>query len=405
MTNRGAGGTRSYDVAKHMVRAGHQVHIICGIYDISGLDPLPWYRLFRRENIDGIDVTICNVPYSNLLSGLKRTWAFLWFAFLATLVAVTACKPDVVFATSTPLTVGIPGYIAAFVKRVPFVFEVRDIWPESFMRSGWVTGKELSIRLMARLESFLYAHAARILLVSDGFEKRLIERGLPPEKLQTILLGADGAMFRNAAADQEFLQAHDLADKKIAIFTGAHGKANGLDYILDAAMLTADRQDIAYLLIGEGQERPRLKQRAHDEALDNVVFADAVAKEDLVGILAGCHIGLMILKDINEPRPVTPNKIFDYMFVGLPSLVNFEGPTVDMVNEVGCGMLVDPKQPAELAQRVKQLVDDPGLCRQMGDKGRDYAWQKCERKIIAQQLIQAFEDVLQQHGGCQHHEP
>ncbi len=394
MTNKGSGGTRSYDVSKYMLQAGHQIYMICGIYDISGLEPLPWYRWFRRENIDGIDVTVCNVSYSNKYSGLRRTWAFVWFAFLATIAAARIRKPDLIFATSTPLTVGIPGYIVAKLKAVPFIFEVRDIWPESFVRSGWVKGTELSIRLMGMLEVFLYKHAKKILLVSSGFEKRLIERGFPAQKMKTILLGAEGGLFRDVKPDTEFLEQYNLKGKKIAIYTGAHGKANGLDYIVEAAAISKDRSDIAYVMIGEGSEKQRLREEAKARNLTNVVFADVVPKEKLPGILAVCHIGLMILKYIGEGRPVTPNKIFDYMFMGMPALVNFEGPTIDMVREEGCGLLVDPTNPADLAEKVKLLVDNPQLAQELGGKGKTAAWKKYDRKIIAAQLIEAFQDAV-----------
>lgn len=393
-TNQGSGGTRSYDVSKHMVQDGHHIHIICGIADVSGLSQLPWYKLFHRKVIDGIEVTICNVPYSNNLRSLRRTWAFLWFALLATFAALTVRRPDLIFATSTPLTVGIPGYLAAKIKRVPFVFEVRDIWPESFIRSGWVTGNELSIKIMGHLEVFLYRHAVKILLVSPGFEKRLIERGFPAEKLKTILLGADGDIFRDIKPNYEFLDQHNLRDKTVAIFTGAHGKANGLNYIVEAARCSSDNPNIAYVLIGQGGEKERLKQKAQEYNLDNIVFADAVPKEQLPGILAVCHIGLMILKDIHEPRPVTPNKIFDYMFMAMPSVVNFEGPTIDMVQADGSGLYADPKKPEDLAEKVKMLAGNPQLRDEMGQRGKKIAWQKHDRKIIARQLTETFEKII-----------
>lgn len=394
MTNRGSGGTRSYDVARHMVRMGHHVHIICGIYDTSGLEPMPWYKLFRQENYDGVAVTVCNVVSSNKQSALMRTLGYLWFAVLATIASLRIKKPDIVFATSTPLTVGIPGFIAAKLKKSPFIFEVRDIWPESFIRSGWVTGKELNIRLMARLEKFCYKHAHKIMLVSPGFEKRLIERGLPPEKLKTALLGADGDVFRDVKPNYEFMKQHQLGGKNIAIFTGAHGKSNGLYYVLDGAKNLLDRPDIAIILIGDGYEKHNLIQYAKDHQLNNVCFADPVPKDDLPGILAVCKIGLMILRYIGEPRPVTPNKIFDYMFMGMPALVNFEGPTIDMVNADECGLYVDPTKPEDLAEKIKLLVDNPEMARQMGENGKKAAWTKYDRGIIAQQLIDTFVDVV-----------
>jgi glycosyltransferase involved in cell wall biosynthesis len=394
MTNKGSAGTRSYDVARYMVQAGHSVNMITGIYDISGLAPMPWYKLFRRENIDGIEITVCNVPYSNKLGMVKRMWAFLWFAFLATIAALKTRKVDLVFATSTPLTVGIPGYIAAACKQVLFIFEVRDMWPEAFIRAGWVTGKELHIKIMAWLEKFIYDHADKIMLVSPGFEKRLIERGFPAEKMKTVLLGADGELFKEVKPDSGFIKRYNLQGKTIAIFTGAHGKTNGLYYVLDAAENTKDRPDIAYVLIGDGSEKQRLIETAEKKGLDNVVFAALVPKKDLPGILAVCHIGLMILRYIGEPRPVTPNKIFDYMFMAMPSLVNFEGPTIDMVRADGSGLYVDPRDPRDLADKVKLLADSPDLRKKLGESGRKAAWQKYDRKIIAEQLIKTFEEVI-----------
>lgn len=398
-TNEGTSGTRSYDVSRYLIEAGHQITMICGLSDQSGLKPMPWYRLFRRDNIDGIELIVCNVPYSNRLGVLARYWAFCWFAVLGTIAAVSVRRPDVVFATSTPLSVGVPGYLAATVKRVPFVFEVRDLWPESFIRSGWVKGTELSIRIMSWLETFIYDRAAKILLVSPGFEKRLIERGFPPGKLKTILLGADDSLFETVTPDPEFLAQYQLEGKALAIYTGAHGKANGLDYILAAAEHSRGRPDIAYVLLGEGSEKPRLNAIAREKRLTNVVFADAVPKKRLPGILALCHIGLMILKDVDEPRPVTPNKIFDYMFTKLPALVNFEGPTIEMVEREGCGLFVDPKRPAELAEKVAKLAGDPDVRRELGARGRKAAVEKYGRRNIAGQLAETFGEVLAASSG------
>lgn len=391
-TNRGSTGTRSYDVAKYMVQAGHEVFMICGVNEASDIQPLPWYRWFRQENMDGIEVITCNVSYANSFGKFKRTWAFVWFAFLALIAALKVKKAELVFATSTPLTVGIPGRLAAKIKKVPFIFEVRDLWPESFVQSGWLTEKDLYVRLMARLEAYCYKHAQKILLVSKAFETRLIERGLDPKRLKTVLLGADGNLFRNPEPDKEFLKQYGLEGKTIAIFTGAHGKANGLDYVVDAAKYTTDRSDIAYVMIGLGSEKERLKQRALDEGLANVVFAEPVPKKRLVGVLAACHIGLMILKYIEGGRPVTPNKIFDYMFIGIPSIVNFEGPTIDLVRADNSGLYADGTKPQELAEQVVKLADNPAMREEMGANAQKAAWEKYDRKALAGELIKVFEE-------------
>ncbi|MBN2562305.1 MAG: glycosyltransferase family 4 protein [Phycisphaerae bacterium] len=390
-TSEGSGGTRSYDVSRHLVSMGHKVTVICGVLDISGLEMAPWYRPFRRCCMDGFDVIICNVLYSNAQGFMARLWSFLWFAFLASIAAMLVREPDVVFATHTPLTVGIPGFVAARAQRVPFIFEVRDLWPESDIISGnlkenWFT------RCVEALEVFLYAKADKILLVSPGFEKRLLERGYPRAKLRTVLLGADGDIFTELRPNVEFRSEYGLEGKKVAVYTGVHGRANGLDYVLDAAERLKDRQDVAFVLVGDGMEKPRLVRRAEEMGLTNVRFVDYVPKTELPGILAVCDIGLMILANVGE-RPVTPNKIFDYMFVGLPSIVNFAGPTIDMVRADGTGTYADPARPEDLAERVVYWAEHPDEAKAVGVRAREVAYAKYDRRRIAGQLAETFEQV------------
>jgi len=179
----------------------------------------------------------------------------------------------------------------------------------------------------------------------------------------------------------------------VAAYTGAHGVANGLDYILDAAKRLENRDDIAIILIGEGMEKPRLIERAEQMGLTNVQFIDPVRKTVLPGVLAGCEIGLMILSDVGE-RPVMPNKIFDYMFVGLPSIVNFPGPTLDMVLRDRTGVGVDAKDPSDLARAIEELADQPKRRREIGQRARQVAFEKYTRQAIAGQLSRTFQEVL-----------
>jgi glycosyltransferase involved in cell wall biosynthesis len=390
-TNEGSGGTRSYDVSRHLASLGHEVTMICGVMDISGLKMAPWYRPFRKCRMDGFNVIICNVFYASAQGFLPRLWAFAWFAILASIAALFVRRPNVVFATHTPLTVGIPGFVGARFWRVPFVFEVRDLWPESYivsgdLKEGWFT------KCMGMLEVFLYAKADKILLVSPGFERRLRERGYPAWKLKTILLGADGDIFRELHPNHQFRSRYDLEGKTVAVYTGVHGKANGLDYILDAAACLRDRSDIAFVLVGDGMEKPRLRRRAEELKLTNVHFVDYVAKTNLPGILTVCDIGLMILANVGE-RPVTPNKIFDYMFVGRPSIVNFPGPTIDMVRADGTGVFADPAKPEVLARQVVYWAEHRDEANAIGARARRIAFSKYDRRSIAQQLAATFEEV------------
>lgn len=400
VTNEGTSGTRSYDVSRFLIEMGHEVTMICGLHDQSSLARMPWYRLTRVEQIDGIKVVVCNAYYSNKLGVASRLWCFAKFVFIALLACLRERRLDLIFATSTPLTVGIPGRIAAAIKRIPYVFEVRDLWPEDLLDAGRIK-PGLQYMVWEWIEQFSYAKAKKILLVSKGFHDRLLERGMPPDRLQTVLLGADGSLFRDVAPNTEFFARHGLTGKTIAIYTGAHGDANGLFQILDAAELLKDHGDIAFVLMGEGKMKEALRADALKRGLGNVHLLDPVPKRELPGILAACHIGLMILKQISRPRWVTPNKIFDYMFTGIPSIVNFAGTTAEMVEADGAGYASKPGDASDLAEKIRHLADHPEERKRIGARAREVAYTRYDRRMIAEQLAVVFEEAA--NGRMQSH--
>lgn len=390
VTNEGTSGTRHYDVSRYMVQMGHEITIICGRHDQSTLKPMPFWRLFRTEHIDGIKVKVCNAFYSNKQGVPARIWAFAKFAIIALIAVVLERRADLIFATSTPLTVGIPGRIGAAIKGIPYVFEVRDLWPEDLLDAGRIK-PGLQYKMWEWIELFSYAKAKKILLVSKGFHDRLLERGFAPDRLQTVLLGGDGSLFRDAKPNLAFFERNGLAGKTIAIYTGAHGDANGLFQILDAAEFLRDRTDIAFVMMGEGKMKEKLKADVARRGLPNVHLLDPVPKRELPDVLAACHIGLMILKQISRPRWVTPNKIFDYMFTGIPSIVNFAGTTAEMVEADGAGFASKPGDAADLAEKIQYLADHPDERKAIGMHARETAYAKYDRRMIAKQMADVFE--------------
>ena len=393
VTSKGSSGTRSYDVSKHLLEMGHEVTVICGMHAQSGLPPVSRWRLHQTFDIDGVKVVTCRALYSNKQNVPARLWSFLKFALLATLTCVMERSADLVFATSAPLTVGIPGRIGAAIKRIPYVFEVRDLWPEDLLAAGRMK-PGLQSKMWEWLESFSYKKARKILLVSKGFHDRLLERGLPPEKLRTILLGADAQYYADAQPNEDFFERHGLAGKTIAIYAGAHGDANGLIQLIEAAEHLRDRSDIALALIGDGMMKRKLREELIQRKLNNVHLLDPVPKQELPGVLMGCHIGLMILKQIVRPRWVTPNKIFDYMFAGLPSIVNFPGTTAELVEAEGVGLASEPGNAEDLAAKIRQLADNPQERDAVARHARRIAFEKYDRKVIAGQLAEVFEESV-----------
>ena len=287
--------------------------------------------------------------------------------------------------------VGIPGYIGAKVHRIPFVFEVRDLCPEGEVIMGFLRKGSLVERSLGVLERFLYRVADRICVVSPGFKTRLVERGYDPDLIRTVLLGADKELFE-VPEDMEFRRQYGLESKTIAVYAGSHGRTYGLSYILKAAEKLQDRSDIAIVLIGDGNQKSLLLAQAKEMGLTNVTFIGFMAKQDLSKILAVCDIGLIILHDVGQ-RPVCPNKVFDYFCSGLPIIINFPGPAWDLIQKEGAGLYAAPDNPAELAVRIRQLVDDPVRIQSIAAAARQ-AGLKYDRKIIAEQLAEVFQDVL-----------
>ncbi|UCG17520.1 MAG: glycosyltransferase family 4 protein [Phycisphaerales bacterium] len=394
VTGDGFGPNRSYDVSRYLVRMGHEVIMICGIYWQSGLEKMPWWRLFRVQWIDGIKVVVCNVPYHNKMRVPARMWAFLKFMILATVASLWQRKVDLVFATSTPTTVGVPGRVSATLKRVPYVFEVRDLWPEDLLAADRIK-PGFEYKVWEWLESFSYKTARKILLVSRGFHDRLLERGFPPQMLETIVLGADGALFADLKPNHDYIREHGLDGKTIAVYAGSISDANGLYQVIDAAEYLRDRPDIAIVLIGDGRSRAGLEAKATEKGLTNVYFLDPLPKKDLVHVMAACHIGLMILKPIRRPRWVTPNKIFDYMFTGIPSVVNYAGTTAELVEQEDVGLAAEPHSAEDLAAKIIYWADHPEQRASVGRHARRTAMSKYDRTIIAQRLSDVFQQCLQ----------
>jgi len=392
VTPEGTSGTRSYDVARYLLELGHEVTMVCGSHHQSGLAPMPAGSLLHRSEVDGIQLVQCAVPYGNSMGVPARMWAFLKFAGLATVACAREPAPDLVFATSTPLTVGIPGRLGSLLKRCSYVFEVRDLWPEDLVDSGnlpkWAAWP------WQLLESFSYATAGRIVVVSEGFRKRLIERGFDPQRVQTVVLGADARAYAELQPNREWLARLGLEGKTVAVYAGAHGDENGLFQILDAAELLVHRDDIAFVLLGQGSMKPALEQDVAERALSNVHLLDPVPKKELPGVLAACDIGLMILRPIGRPRWSTPNKLFDYMFAGLPVLVNFSGTTAELVESEGVGVATESGSAAALAKQVEHWADHSEERTATGAAARKVGLAKFTRKEVARELASIFSQVV-----------
>lgn len=385
-TPKGSAGIRSYAMAQALINNGHQVTMVCGSFGAgqTGLTQ-PFVKGTRRGVVDGIDIIEFELPYSNSMSFLQRVKIFLSFAFKSIKVALTE-KYDVVFATTTPLTAGIPGIAAKWLKRKPFVFEVRDLWPELPKAMG-VIKNPVVLSLLSALEWASYRSADRLIGLSPGIVQGITKRDVALKKVALIPNGCDLNIF---AGDHESWRPQGVSESDLmAVFTGTHGLANGLDAVIAVATELKKRQrdDIKLVLVGDGMKKKDLQLQTQKLELNNVVFHDPVNKDKLAGLMASADLGLQILANIPAfYYGTSPNKFFDYIAAGLPVLNNYPGWMAEMIEEKQCGFSVPPESPECFADALEKAADNREELKNMGVRAQELAREEFDRVKLSQRF-------------------
>lgn len=393
-TPQGATGTRSYEMTRRLIARGHQVTMVCGRSGTghTGLSN-DFFKGKRRGNVDGIDVIEFDLAYSNKLSFIQRVFAFLLFAWRSVLVAMRE-DYDVVFATTTPLTAGIPGIAARWLRGKPFVFEVRDLWPELPKAMGVITNPVVLL-MMSILEWVSYHSAHRLIGLSPGIVEGISKRGIPVERILAVPNGCDLEIFARQSETwfPDGVNSSDL----MAIFTGTHGMANGLNSVIDAAIQLKNkgRKDIKLVLVGDGMLKPQLQHRAVEEGLDNVIFHDPVSKHKLAGLMASADIGLQLLANVPAfYYGTSPNKFFDYIAAGLPVLNNYPGWLAELITNNQCGYAVEPENSVAFANALIDAADHRDQLREMGARARELARREYDRDVLAARFVEWLEGAI-----------
>lgn len=388
-TTQGSTGTRSYHMAKALAARGHDVTIACSSWSQSdtGLigDPVGGVRRGRVE--DAFEVIEFVIPYDQSYGPLKRLMAWLKFA-RRTIALARQNDYDLLFASSTPLTVAVPGIFTRRTRgRRPFVFEVRDLWPELPKALGY--RNPLGLMGMAWLERSAYRAASAGVGLSPGIVEGMVRGGMDRSVVTMIPNGCDLETFQPSY--------HESSETFAAVFTGAHGRANGLHALLDAAAELKRRGEmgIELHLIGKGGERPGLVERAEREGLDNCIFHDPIPKAELATVIAAADVGLMCLANVPAfAYGTSPNKFFDYLAAGLPILVNYPGWMADLVNEHDLGVAVPPDDPAALADALVAMKSNPERLRQNGLHARELAEREFDWKLLGNRMADHLEAAL-----------
>jgi glycosyltransferase involved in cell wall biosynthesis len=397
-TRRRSTATRSYELARRLVERGHRVTIVSRDTRSleAGREEKPSGRVVAREQVDGIDVLFLNIPYANRYSAPVRMASFTAFTIAASVAGALERKPDVVFASSTPLTIGIAGLVTARAKRVPFVFEIRDLWPAVPVALGALKSPP-AIKSAEWLERRLYDGAKRIVVLSEGSRDELERRGIPDEKLVFIPNASDLDVFRPDVADESFRARHGLEGRFVALYAGAMGRANGLDQLVDAAATLRRLGDdrVAIVALGDGGERPRLEERIAELGLDNLRFLPAVPKDELAGIVGAADVTLTIF----APHPIletnSPNKFFDSLAAGKPVVVNLDGWLRRLVEEHEAGVWVPAGNAEALAGALSVLSANPERADRMGRNARALAEREFGRDEMADRLARALEEAVE----------
>ncbi len=358
-------------------------------------------ELYREVEIDGIHCVPIQAANANPLSitaqsGFRRMLGFLKFVRVAKKVGRRLSKPDVVFATHTPLTIGLAGMDLAKHFGVPHVFEVRDLWPQALINLGALKNP-LVIAWMRWMEKKIYRASNEIVALSPGMREGVISTGVvSPERVAMIPNASDIGLF-HPELDREFGRKRlNLGDRVAAIYFGGMGMANNLEYAIEAAKILADRgrKDIVVILHGGGGRKVAHQQQVKELGLDNVIFSDPVPDKEVVAkLVAGCDICMTIYRASKEVT-WSPNKMFDALAAGRPILINVSGWLGDTIESNGCGYSVDSENPAALADKLEKLADDPGLRAQMGKRSREVAERDFSREKLADQLATVLQRAI-----------
>lgn len=377
-----AGGVRSYIFSKYLVSKGHKVTVITS----DNLLPAE-YKGLETFSVYGIDVIVVKTSYSTRLDFFQRVWAFIKFMILSSYLSLKT-SPDLIYATSTPLTVAVPGLVVKFIKRIPFVFEVRDMWPDVPIELGIIKNK-LLIYLLKLFEKLSYRFADKIICISEGIMEKI---SAPAWKKEFIPIGCDLELF-NGIKNSRWKQVAGVKDGTLFVFTGAIGIANCLEYLMDAAkrLKSENEHEISIAIIGEGSAKKEILLIKEKYQLDNVLIFDSVPKKILPGILAAADGGL-ILHGISPTyrETASPNKFYDYIAAGIPVIFNFQGPLKDLILEERAGYYVDSQSPKHLADVLIHISRNRSEALEFGNNARHLA----EKRFDLKNIVVLFEDVL-----------
>ncbi|MGX5686537.1 glycosyltransferase family 4 protein [Chryseobacterium cucumeris] len=378
------GGTRSYWLAQELIKNGHKVTMLTSSSKFS--------EDIKVVNIDGIEVVYIKEDYDQNMSVSRRLKAFLKFMYKSSVVGWKQKDIDLVIATSTPLTIGIPALILKWFKKKPFVFEVRDLWPEVPIQMGAIKNS-WTIKTTRLLEKTIYKNASRVIALSPGMQDGVVKY-IPKEKTSMIPnMAKMDEFWPRGKNDQLMVKLGLKKDSFKIVHFGSLGLANGAHSIIESAKLLKDREDIEFLFVGGGSTEQDLVDEAEKNNLKNVKFLGKFPMTDVSEIVNFSDVSMISFLDIPILYTNSPNKLFDSLSAGKPIIVNSAGWTKDIAEKYHCGYYVNPNHPEELVEKVLYLKDNPEVVKNMGQNARKLAETVYDKSILCKKFVEVIEEV------------
>jgi len=388
----GAAATRNSEHARFWAEAGHAVEVCTGMpnYPAGVVHEAYRGKWYVREEKDGYVVHRAWIYATPNRAVWRRALASLTFLVSGLICGVCKCRrPDVVIASSGPFFVGPLGWLLSVIKRAAFVFEVRDLLPQQAIDVGMIRNP-LAIALLKGIEAFLYRRAKRIVAVAPASAKALADRGFDANTIVTIENGIRSDFFVPAPRENDIRAQYGWQDRFIAMYIGAHGVSQGLFTLLEAAERLADLEDVRFVFVGDGADKPRMVEWAKTRGLRNVEFLPLQDKDLMPAFYAAADACFVPLRKGDYFRINIPSKIFEIMACARPVILGAEGQALDILQQAGGGIPVAPEDPEAFAEAVRRLRADPALAGSLGANGRAYVVEHFDRRRKAADYIKAL---------------
>lgn len=387
---KGAAQVRLWELAKGLKNQGHQVTVVAAFPNHpTGIIPDEYKgKFFVREEMEGMTVLRTWIYPVRRGRFWLRLLNYFSFVFTSLYGIFQSGKQDIIVVESPPLFIGFSARMASIAKKAPYIFNVSDLWPESAVQLGLVTNKHL-IGMSEWLEKYFYRKAYKLSAQTRGIMEGLRKKGVKPQDILFLPNGVDTELFQPRERDRALEESLGLEGKFVVLYAGTMGYAHGIETALEAADILRDEEEIFFLFVGDGSERPRLEQIAREKNLPNVRFIDFQPLEVIPRYYSLSSINLSTLRRYKLSEGVRPSKVFPALASGQPLIYVGEGEGADIVKESGGGIILEPENPELLARTILELKNNPETCREFARKGREYAvenysWQSIIKNWLSQ---------------------